>query len=375
MRSTSAPRQGRKPPADWSPDVSKDNLKSVLMFHRQTRMVFTGDNVGHKILPFVTSCLGAGERVSVFKVPHHGSSRNSQRAHAAASIKLPVRQQLGLLWVLAAPTLWDEIELPESLRSDGVMQAFAARLSELCDEEEVDVDELREKLTDAFRQTISALDSGKPAPWHLVGEFAIGSLWKAPTRGTRKLVSAFNAHSTEVLLSRIAFRELQEFFGRFPASNYVISADGTFRHPAAETIAAIAVVANEAAADASAAHQPVHEVRVFVTDAKSVQLDRIGELAPAWADHLDIRYLARGSRIVLDVTNPANASDRALLDPLNTSDSLRSTITFSRSALRAQFQNNNGATIPGRTLRDDRFVVRVQDEELISISGRRARSR
>ena len=374
---------------DWTVDTSADNLKSVLMFHKATKMVFTGDSVGYLIAPFVDACVNglADPTLAVFKVPHHGSMRNSQRAAKATSVPARAWKERALLCVLADPSMWDDIAMPYALQDAGAAAAAAQALESLCGHS-VDPDQLLAALHDAYDQTTQNIEAGVNPPWaYADADIDTVGLWSDLIErldaqslasltqtgadrnavGGRRRRDQWMASLKRSWYSRLSYPEthrddyegrlargqLHDFFAGFAAWNYVVSADGQHFHPAAETLAAIATVATENR----------RNVRIFVTDGSAVDLDGIDALAPAgWSAYADIRYLARGARIVLDVTNPANATNLALLDPLGTTAPVAS--AFSLDALQAQFLSNRGAAIPGRTLGDDTYQLQVDGQPL-----------
>src|SRR5262249_55755713 len=84
---------------DWSVDTSPDNVDSILMWHKTSGMVFTGDSVGWKILSFLKANKAATDAIPtfrLFKLPHHGSLRNSQRTNAQASFNVNAQADYGL---------------------------------------------------------------------------------------------------------------------------------------------------------------------------------------------------------------------------------------------------------------------------------------
>ncbi len=363
-------------------DTDPDNLASVLMFHRSRKMVFTGDSAGYLVAPFVADCVsGPGDKsLSIFKVPHHGSMRNSQRGELLGTVPVLACQQYALLCIGSARAEWDRICMPLPLRlSPGDAAAAAKTLDEVATGNRVVTVDLINALRTAFDQTILNIQNGDAKPFVFVGkQFLVAQIWhdlylslagqalatgrvSVPGRGTKRSREAtlpplspswFGKLTPElfadVFLAAMAFQQLKSFFAGLQAKNYVISADSSYRHPSVETLAAISV----------AAAQANRKVCVFVTDGYAVNLDRLGLLAPQWPTSMSIRYLNKGARIVLDMSALGNAEDPALLDPLKTTVPIAS--GFRRDELHDQFQKNRAATIPERTLPDDKFQFRVE---------------
>jgi len=364
------------PARTWSVDVSAGNLASVLMTHRETGMVFTGDSVGYKVLPFLATTIG-DETIPIFKVPHHGSLRNSQRGMQLATVPAPAWKQYALLCIGADPAEWNAIEMPEDLRDDGALAVARAKLTEELEARGLEFAPTVQNLRAAVQQTRANLKADTPDPFEYgLDENTIGAIWLAISRqlqrrrfNLRRLAVApppaqvpnpsrkrprddsdedereatpdaefaWFAKQAPKLLSDIFYGEmampqLKGFFADFEARNYVISADGRHSHPSAETLAGISL--------ASLGRQ----ARVLVTDGFAVSLDRLEKLDPDWADSMEIWYLARGARMVLDPLSPDQG-----IDPENRMAKLQQLVSLNR--LHGQFQNNRGATIRRRSLR------------------------
>src|SRR5579859_319274 len=95
----------------FSIDSSPTNETSLVMEHRDSKIVFTGDAPGYKILKAFYSpsidVTGGGlpptfehKDVNIFKIPHHGSLRNTQRAFNTASIPVTVSRSWAILNIL-----------------------------------------------------------------------------------------------------------------------------------------------------------------------------------------------------------------------------------------------------------------------------------
>lgn len=362
-------------------DRSPTNLASVLAFHPATKMAFTGDSAGYLIAPFLARSLRrlSRKRVSIFKVPHHGSMHNSQREAVLGSVPIAAARQYGLLCALVGEADWNAIGVPADLREPaGALNQIGQEIADHYFDRS-DPAPLRDALRAAFDQTLRDVAAGQEDPFVLVdAHFRVADIWRwlmpwlakrascggpgvsgatrLAKRKADQLVpplarSIFRALNPEALkvpfLDALSYEQLQSFFDGFVADNHVISANGTYRHPSAVTLAAIAAVA----ADSDV------RPRVFVTDGNAVDVSAIGERVPAWASAIEIRYLARGARIVLDMTEPGNAQNLAALDPLGTTQPLNGIVDL--STLHAQFERNNGATIPRRLLRTQRFQLKA----------------
>lgn len=375
----------------WTVDESADNLASVLMFHEAGRMLFTGDSVGAKILPFIGK-VAQGRPLAVFKVPHHGSFRNSQRTGDRAKVPARAWHEYALLCVLLDPTEWEDFGVPGPLRVEGPMAVARDELAKLCKERGLDPRTLGAELKAAVTANFTAAAAGAPIDW----TFAKGpteELWTSLVKSLEPLVQMGAGDSTrkrprgeelpkgvrrswywalltpalltEPYLSELAWTELKAFYSGFPAYNYAISADGSHGHPAAETIAAIA--ATRTAANPTA--------RVFVTDASSVDLDRIGYLVGlGWRDKIDLRALTSGNEIVLDLSNADNAKPsnpatppfgtQLPIDPLQTTTSVAALAEPTRKQLHRDLQNSPGARILPRTIIEESYLLKVPGASL-----------
>jgi len=378
----------------WTVDESPDNLASVLMFHQAGRMLFTGDSIGAKVLPFIEQ-VAQGQPLAVFKVPHHGSLRNSQRTGDKATVPTRAWHEYALLCVILDSNEWDAWGVPGALRVEGPMDVAGRELEDLCLAQKVKPETLEEELRTAVSANLNAAAAGSPVRWTYATSKTV-RLWTSLVQGleTRALMASRSptrgatpkrgrtatlepvdrswywalltpALLTEPFLSELAWTELKAFYSGFAAYNYVISADGSHGHPAAETIAAI--VASRDAANPTG--------RVFVTDASSVDLDRIGQLAgPGWRNKIDLRALTSGSEIVIDLSNPDNAkpSNPATpplgtsipIDPLQTTTSVAALAEPTREALHRQLQEAPGASIPRRAPTQERYLLKVPGASL-----------
>ncbi|MGB2711054.1 MAG: hypothetical protein WBC33_06010, partial [Conexibacter sp.] len=380
------------PEVAYSVDRAPNNTASVLAFHRSRQIIFTGDSPGYLVAPFVARSLSglADPTVSIFKIPHHGSMRNSLRADALATVPAHAAIQYGLLCILSEPGDWAAIRMPTELRKAGPLAIAHERLVDLYTHAPFrgDPGALRIALRAAVLATFANIDDPRQRaiPWvNVDAGLDVGGLWRVlwqalDTRTrlwNRRIVSSprstyrrrprpqlppalkpgwLRALDTKVLkevfLDALAFWELQAFYGGFRADNHVVSANGTYRHPSADTLAAIAAVAARTGA----------RPRVFATDGYAVDLNAIGQRVPGWADAIEIRYLARGGRMVLDMSALDNARDLGALDPLRTTRALDALIDL--GALHDQFEHNRGAVIPLRILRGDTFTFKIRERDL-----------
>jgi hypothetical protein len=362
-----------RPAVTWGVDTSAANLASVLMAHDETGMVFTGDSAGYLVLEFLDFTRAVGllkEPIPILKVPHHGSLRNSQRGQLLGTVPALAWQQYGLLCIGTLPLddAWNQIEMPADLRDAGPVAVAKGVLDAECEGVGVDPGELVEKLRTAFDRTLDQIANNQPNPFAYTDYPAatIRKIWlrvrkKLETlqwqgRGTtgvkRARVEAIRPSWVtqllkptvlpEVFYGRMALVQLQRFFTEVSARNHVISADGTYSHPAAETLAAIAMAAK-------ASGKPA---RVLVTSGEAVDFSRLQQLAPDWPEEMELRYLARGRQMVL---NPEEPGPVAGLDPSLTTANLMPVVTL--AGVHAQFQANGGVAIPAREAAPKRVVV------------------
>lgn len=377
------------PARTWSVDTSEGNLKSVLMTHRATRMVFTGDSVGYKVLPFLASTVG-NQAIPIFKVPHHGSLRNSQRGQRLATVPGPAWKQYALLCIGADPSEWNDIEMPEDLRDEGALAVAGDKLAKEFEARKLKFAETIQKLRAAVELTRANLKADTPDPFKYgLGKSGIEAIWRGislqlqrrrfnlrvltvaprpaqvpnPSRkrprddsdeeereATPDAEFAWFAKQAPKLLSDVfygdmAMPQLKGFFTDFEARNYVISADGRHSHPSAETLAGISLASRG------------RQARVLVTDGFAVNLDRLTKLDPDWAASTEVRYLARGARMILDPLNPDHGVDHG-----QRTERLRQLVSLNR--LHGQFQNNRGATIRRRSLRTIGAKLRAASADL-----------
>lgn len=353
----------------WTIDVSPDNIESVLAYHTASRMVFTGDGVGFKIEPFVGTQSGAlpSPILPLFKVPHHGSLRNSQRASLVATVPSLVWQAYGLYVLLAWESLSAD-QLPPLAYNEPALKGALVALRQILKREKIDPADFRDDLQTQFKAILKAIREGSVTPFGAATPSEVRSVWSqldkrltalsslVVTRGKAKTtakkspfakldedilkewVTSFleGKELKELYLARVANRQIRSFFRRVRASAFVISANGAHRHPAAETLAAIAQVADEDHRD----------VTIFVTNGRCVDLEALNSLCPGWATRTTIRYLARGARIVLDPAQ-ANPDVRNVTDPL-TSTTPQTTLTDLRKGL----ERYGGVRIPDQTVAD-----------------------
>ncbi|MBO9539436.1 hypothetical protein J7643_02455 [bacterium] len=402
---------------DWSVDSSGNNLNSILMAHDATRMVFTGDSIGAAIVPFLESRLAAwqGEPLSIFKVPHHGSLRNSQyRTSIAPTLTESAKADylLNLILTFAAdPT---DLEVQRVVRSLGreVLETISAqhggeglenaadRLgypdlgvalhdlgSKLLTESQTILEtvigsakaagvELKDEIKalkqaaktrlDDLEQRIAAVqDDNYQIETSVDGNRSIAlirSFKQKALESEHFYVSRvrFSRHATPVLgswykvlmessavdffMGRIVFKELTVFYMSFEAKAYVISANGSYGHPSPETIAAIATAAKERQ----------RQVRLFVTDGKSVKRDSVTRVAGAgWEQYLEIRYLASTASMVLD---PAQA-DSAAIDVYGRTEELPA-VAVDLGALHGCLERNF-QPLPDRGVPADQYEIQV----------------
>ncbi|HYU34142.1 MAG TPA: MBL fold metallo-hydrolase [Thermoanaerobaculia bacterium] len=325
---------------DWSVDSSAENQNSLLLAH-ESGMVFTGDSVGSLITPFlqVAGRSAAQPAFRLFKVPHHGSLRNSQLLPIAAKINDVARADYGLHAVLGFP---GSVDFPYALSDDPRLQSAASSiLAGILTAASIDPQKLRNQISrrlktagaafedkaTAWEPALDANEFKTPPIWGKLKkeikrlnpvnrfyEYTQVRVWMRPSRPTNHyrptnrspsslrpvgrtahIKATLKQWAQELLKNGnledfyarpIARNSLEAFYRSFRAEAYVISANGAHGHPAEVTIAAIA--------DAARHHgQPAH---LFVTDAQSVDLAELGALAGNdWNQHLTIRYLTSSS--------------------------------------------------------------------------------
>ena len=168
---------------DWTVDTDADNLASVLMLHIAGGIAFTGDSAGYKIATFLGQAQAAGHLnlpLAVFKVPHHGSLRNCQRAEAIASVPDVAWQEHGLLCVLADPVEWDAVSLPERLRDPGALAVARADLGLACAAWNVDPARLKTELLRVYNASMAAIGTGNILGFQAAdASFQTAELWKS----------------------------------------------------------------------------------------------------------------------------------------------------------------------------------------------------
>jgi metallo-beta-lactamase superfamily protein len=370
----------------WSVDSSPANLASVLMAHR-SGVLFTGDSVGYKVANYLDQLRGfdpaPADPLPILKVPHHGSLRNSQRAQAVADVPPVAWKQYALLCISSQPSEWDQLQMPADLRKPGAVAAANTVLTAICTREGIDLAALRREALAAFQRTMAAIAAGNLNPFQpppLQERREILAAWLGVERelsrrqyNTRSGVSgtvakrhrvttpilpdaAFGWYAklarsrfSDTFAGALAAVQLEAFFTDVAARNHVISADGSHAHPAAETLAAMA----------KSAASNNRQVRALVTDGYAVDLSRLNELAPNWTANLELRYLHRGARMVLDPSAPDGIG---AFDPQRTTEPLATAATLAQ--IHQQLQRNRGATIPQRAGGDSRYIVRARDQSL-----------
>ena len=144
----------------WSVDTSVNNLASVLMYHRARQMVFTGDSVGHLIDPFLTNN-GGGQPLTIFKVPHHGSMRNSQRVDPGTVVPRFAGVEYALLCLLSKPAAWTQLSMPARWRAAGPRTVARKVLLGLLPKAEPPF--VRKALQGRFDDAIANLAAGNPS--------------------------------------------------------------------------------------------------------------------------------------------------------------------------------------------------------------------
>lgn len=315
---------------DWSVDGSAENRNSLLLAH-ESRMVFTGDSVGSLIEPFLH---GFGEKPAfrLFKVPHHGSLRNSQLLSDAAKVNYVARADYGLHVLLSwragnpfgfpyplsdVPLLLNAVNAMlteviagiypgDSTAEKNLTKQIADRITEFergktswtpqLGQDDIDTPRIWNSLEERIKSNPGQLfydeievreekrvsapperfGFPQPAP---VQVSRVQHINKIPFPWTAALLHDGNLE--DFYRKRIAINQLMAFYSSFTAEAYVISANGQHGHPAEVTIAAIAAVAR----------QRQQRTHLFVTDAQSVDLAELGALLNDWNQNLTIHYL------------------------------------------------------------------------------------
>lgn len=343
---------------EWSEDPSKENRSSLLLAH-VSGIVATGDNVASLIAPFLRAMAGGDQPVvRLFKVPHHGSLRNSQTVFNAPEISAVAVADYALYFVLSygLPDL-PEVPDPVLLQHDGFWQAANGLLLALLREEQVDPQTLRSEIGARMGEAVAAIGHGETR-WdpQLTGTQArTDRIWaalrQAIEQNPHQLFYADNSvtalqkrqpkppqrfgdfsesldpqsflmrHDTEKLqpylwterflaednlrayyLRRIATRGIAEFYAGFTAEAYVISAHGEYGHPGVETLAGLVL----------AARVQKKRAVLYVTDGESVDLTGLRELVgDPWSQDLSIRYLAGSTIAALDLAQAGAEMDIA----------------------------------------------------------------
>jgi hypothetical protein len=399
-------------------DSSVENVASLLVRHQAGGMMFTGDGVGHRTLAFIDR-LNAGRALplalDVFKVPHHGSLRNSQRQEEKFTIPSHVVALCGVRELLVnADAL--QLAMPEAGAFGGISPTDArselrlliqeihpGREGAYCDlvvaaydalitgiltdaafpppENPAGIDalwrSLAARVTTLHKKKISTAIQAKESERRLEErgkQIAARNRLGAGERETRALGTSkrafrYDGYLTkhelhlhwwtgftetgvrEPLLAVLAQRELIAFFSRFTARCYVISADGTHGHPGEETLAAIATAAKNRAPAPPTPLGP--RARVLVTSAASILQSKLTALEPRWADFIGIECIARGRTAMRITTGQAPVWTEPLTALVATADTVQH-----------QMRSSGAAAIPERSVAARRYEIHAEEEGL-----------
>ncbi|KAF5676196.1 hypothetical protein FHETE_2323 [Fusarium heterosporum] len=303
-------------------DASSENLASILM---QTDpdatvgkgcMFFTGDNVGDVIWDYVD-----GKHFSIYKIQHHGSMRNTQFYRSMATVYESVGTETALYTLMAYIMDQDpnvlHVNPPFPPPKDDI-QPFLKKCFNLSWEDIVQYYQLlktrnSEYLDKCAHGPGTGSDSVRALTW--------GKTWDTPSEVWTRLVNMIQSSNPSkkaaggissffyqypdpnpprriplrpwasallnVTIAKDNFKALLltssiiKFFMSFTADSYVISANKTYSHPSAATIAGLAI--------AVYIRKPGIPVPLYVTDGYSVDITHIDAYIKVFGyDHKDI---------------------------------------------------------------------------------------
>lgn len=414
--------RARRPPLGrvWSPDDSPDNIESILMWERSSGMIFTGDSVGWKIAPFLVANKVPADnkpKFKLFKVPHHGSLRNSQRYGYRASINDTARADYALSLLLrfqnnpdacranlvfrcfpdafvlqderklriAAKIAYDYVDGLRTATPGGVLSDVSGRLDQ--------ADAAFKTGATTWQPSVGAVDT--TAIWEKVSELIHAAfstreqLGLRPARGRARGRDASPGRDrspsprrqavreertkvvpdpwVEALVKKqnlanyyerlICLKQLCGFFSGFETNAFAISADKHYSHPSAETIAAIARVAE----------QESRRTVIVVTDGRSVDLSALEWLAPNWKSFTNIRYFKTSARATLNpgALNPAAWNPGAIDVSGTTGDLVGATDLMTVH----QTLSQNVHTLPDEGRGFIRYQLKTGDGKYLSIDN------
>ncbi len=310
---------------NYSVDTSYYNFQSILMYHKLTRMVFTGDSVGHLIAPFIKKNHTVKTPIPIFKVPHHGSLRNSQLVESAKLVSIDAAHIYGM-WVVSQymtnnkresefVTKYDknpankkhaEISIFDNTNSNSFIEQAVKILETIITMKpifskthgidfDVALNRFHEKADELAKraQSVKFDPKGYNINSKTITADVFKPIWtefakkikeiRQPKEGMRtrneeaKLdaergvidprVTLFlnNNNLSSFYLKYFAFNNIVAFYKAFNADNYVISANKTYAHPSVLTIAGIA----------KAAQENQRQVNILVTSGQSVDLEGV----------------------------------------------------------------------------------------------------
>jgi hypothetical protein len=357
----------------WSVDDSDENVDSILMWHQASKMVFTGDSVGWKISAFLGPLLNVmpTPTISIFKVPHHGSLRNSQQTDKwTADVDTTAAADYGLAFLLnyAATQVLEPFGSGVWFTNADLNTAYQALLTILPPALTPAALALavNNRIANAAAQINAGATSWQPGvndpyqtlPMWIALRAVIRETFmvtKSPRNRSNAPLRIFepaqwfsdltnNDKLRDFYYRKIALKQLTAFYSSFNANAYVISADGTYGHPAAITLAAIAI----------AAAGKNRQVRVFVTDGRSIALTDLDLTVPNWRANMSICYLYRPGLLTLD---PAQSSTPGI-DKYNMTASISLSSPVTLNTLNAAI-NNNKTVIPDRSVGKNAYRVNV----------------
>jgi hypothetical protein len=368
--------------ATWSVDTSADNQRSVLMYDPEARLLLTGDSVGWLIAQRFKEFTDPETILSAFKVPHHGSRRNSQLRSAARTVPAKVKEVYALL------VLMDNEENNGTFHRRRKMPGLAAG-----EQYDVSYGECVQALYNvlgnsdraAFSQSLLAvtdatftlLKANNVADthgnygqtrdfWKLVKDcysklsvdlfklqmdrerlYNALVTWITKTRSqtTVEVRTRQNPSWVELLFSDYVTWEFESiigcfaimaFYGAVRSNWYILSANGVHNHPSPETIAAIIL-------SAVTQNRPAN---LFLTNGKALKFDKVrqllddnspnGKFTPP--DNIKLYVLSNLTYASFDFADPANVTvrgARSLSFDLKAADSAKAELDDLSTALDA----------------------------------------
>lgn len=293
------------PPYD--PDVSKENLQSILMradpdkMEIPGKMYLTGDSVGWRIMEKLKQT--PPPKLSIYKIQHHGSLKNTQiqdycnRIECEVGYEAVVRGWLRC-FVSKESHRWDPTatgplkiiaiikdEFPK-LKEKELLEAYTIRLDAhhmrsigKCMTVRPGEEQMKEirglhpapsEIYTAVQRVIKKLKATDPA---------YASFYRSnrkPQEWWKQSID-FNTYRKEYLKYTMV-GQIKNFFSEFVADAYVISANHSYDHPSPQTILGLAMAIKD---------QIEGKVRtkggiLYVTDGSAINLEGLEGLAKDW---------------------------------------------------------------------------------------------